>query len=81
MQVSGGQTHQLDCPLAHELIDKLSIIIGYCDLLVEKVPEQSPLERQARMIQNTAKSMAADLAQFQCDLARIRGTQARKAVG
>ena len=72
MPESGTGKYELDCPLAHDLINKLSVIVGTCDLLVEKAPEDSPALPQMLLIRNVARSMAADLGQFQCDLVRWR---------
>ena len=72
MEQSGSLKPQLDCPLAHELINKLSVVIGNCDLLFERTPEDWPLLRHLNIIRNTAKSMAADLADFQCEVVRLR---------
>lgn len=80
MQVSSAERHQqMEPPLAHDLINKLSVIVGYCDLLVEKTPDDPSVQRQAQLIRSTARSMAADLARFQCDLVRLRTGNAQKA--
>jgi hypothetical protein len=60
--------HQPECPLAHTLMNKLSIIIGNCDLVVEKIPEDSPILKRMLAVQNTAKSMVADLVKLECEL-------------
>jgi hypothetical protein len=39
MQESRRNNYQPDCPLAHDLINQLAVIVGQCDLLVEKTPE------------------------------------------
>jgi len=72
MLESGSGKYQLDCPLAHDLINKLTVIVGTCDLLVERTPENSPSLAQMLMIRNVARSMATDLGQLQCDLVRLR---------
>ena len=72
MPESGSGKYQLDCPLAHDLLNKLTVIVGTCDLLVEKTPENSPSLAQMLMIRNVARSMATDLGQLQCDLVRLR---------
>lgn len=36
MDESCNGKYQLDCPLDHDLINKLSVIIGTCDLMVGK---------------------------------------------
>ncbi len=69
---SGPNKPQPECPLAHKLINKLSVVVGSCDLLVESAPEDSPLLSRIILIRNTAQSMAADLAEFECDLVRRR---------
>jgi len=58
--------------LAHDLINKLSVVVGRCDLLIAKMPEDSPLLQHVHSIQEIAKSMATDLVHFQDDLARSR---------
>jgi len=72
MEALGPGKYELDCPLAHNLINKLSVIVGTCDLLVEKAPADSPALPQMLLIRGVARSMAADLGQFQCDLVRLR---------
>jgi len=72
MLESGLGKYQLDCPLAHDLLNKLTVIVGTCDLLVERTPENSPSLAQMLMIRNVARSMATDLGQLQCDLVRLR---------
>ena len=69
---------QPECPLAHTLINKLSTVIGNCDLLLEKAEEDSPELSRMKLIRDTAKSMAADLIEFQCDLATRRLKETRR---
>ena len=71
-QQSSANNQRIECPLAHSLINKLSIIIGNCDLLMEDTPEDSPILSRMKLIRDTATLMSADLAQFQCDLAQRR---------
>jgi hypothetical protein len=70
--------YQLDCPLVHSLINKLTVIVGHCDLLVERVPENSPLFARMLLVRDMAKSVGEELGQLQCDLARSRVTQEQK---
>lgn len=72
MQQSNRETYQLECPLAHELINKLSIIVGNCDLLAESTPEDSPLLERTLLIREMAKAVASQLGQIECDLVRLR---------
>ena len=78
MEQSSSLKLQLDCPLAHELINKLSVVIGNCDLLFEQTPEDWPLLKQISIIRNTAKAMATDLADFQCEVVRLRMSNPQK---
>jgi hypothetical protein len=78
MEQSSSLKPQLDSPLAHELINKLSIVIGGCDLLVEQTPEDSPFRKQINTIRNTAKAMATDLAAFECEVISFRMTKSNQ---
>jgi len=42
--------YQPSCLLAHELVNKLSVVVGYCDLLRDHVPDDSPGQVQLRKI-------------------------------
>jgi hypothetical protein len=79
MAESNRDPYQPDCPLAHDLINKLSVIVGHCDLLVGKVPENSPLFEPMRRVRDLAKSVGEELGQIQCDLARLRNINGQKA--
>lgn len=57
----------------HNLIDKLSALIGQAELLIEKTPEDSAVMKHAVAIRNIAKSVVEELAQFQSDLAKKAG--------
>lgn len=78
-QKSSTNQHQPECPLAHKLINKLSAVIGNCDLIMEKTPEDSPMLQRMLLIRDTAKSMAADLAEFQSELARRTAEERQRA--
>lgn len=79
MEESSRGNYQPDCPLAHDLINKLAVIVGHCDLLVEKTPESSPLFRQMVLVRDLAKAVGSELGQLQCDLARLRTTNSLNA--
>lgn len=72
------EKYRPECPLAHELINKLSVIVGHCDLLVEQVTERTPAFDRALLIRNLAKSVAEELGQLECDLIRLRNATAKK---
>jgi len=79
MEQSSGSKYQPECPIAHDLINKLSVIVGYCDLMVKTIPEDSPLLKQIQAVQDIAEAMTADLVKFQCELIRLRAAGNKKA--
>lgn len=61
--------HEPACMLAHGLIDKLSIIVGHCDLLLnEESRSLHPSTPRLRLIRDTAQEMAKELSEHQCRL-------------
>ena len=56
------------CILAHELINKLSTIIGNCDLVSEMAPVDSEGAKRLSVIRETARGMAVELNKRQCEL-------------
>jgi hypothetical protein len=70
MKESEPAQYQPSCLLAHDLINKVSAIIGYCDLLTEKIvdPEFSNSLLQIRKI---AASVAATLNEHECKLQAV----------
>jgi len=66
VQNSNGKQYQPSCLLAHSLINKLSVIVGRCDLLKEKTPEESECYQRLMAIRDLAKSMAEEITQHQC---------------
>ena len=77
---SNGEKHQPACFLAHDLVNKLSVIVGRCDLLIEKAQRQDEeLAARLILIREVAKSAARDLTDHQCQLSEvIRITSAGK---
>ena len=51
--------------LAHDLINKLSAIIGHCDLLKEMTEQGAEYARRVGMIRDLADSAAKELAEHQ----------------
>ena len=72
MEIPSRKPYEPECPLAHILINKLSVIVGNCDLLVERIPETSPLWERMLLVRDMAKSVAQELGQLECDLLRLR---------
>jgi len=63
----GRFKNQPTCIMAHDLLNKLTVIIGGCDLLEEKASD-SECVRLILAIRDSAKAMADELKQHQCDL-------------
>jgi hypothetical protein len=60
--------YQPSCILAHELVNRLSVIVGYCDLLADEAPEDTKCLKRLNAIRCIAKTMADDLTKHQCQL-------------
>lgn len=56
-----AEPHQPVCIVAHKLVNKLSAIIGHCDLLSENVEEGTESAKRLVMIHDLAKSAAKEL--------------------
>jgi hypothetical protein len=51
--------------LAHDLVNKLSVIVGYCDLMKEIAAADPIFERRLRIVSDLAKGMAKELQELQ----------------
>ena len=56
------------CSLACKLIDKLTVIVGNCDLLREKMEAGSADSKRLDLIRGMAKEIATELGGCQCRL-------------
>jgi hypothetical protein len=60
--------HEPACLLAHDLVNKLSVIIGNCDLLIsEQVQPGSECAKRLRLIQDVALGIARELNEHQLE--------------
>jgi hypothetical protein len=75
METSNGGSVVPVCPLAHSLLDRLTIIVGHCELLSATGSADSPSSKHVRIIQQAAQSMAAELKDYQCELIALRKHQ------
>ena len=82
MEKSNGKSteakYQPICMLAHDLVNRLSIIVGHCDLIEEEQQDASRRSDSVRTIRDVAKSAAIELADHLChldSLAQIRAAQ------
>jgi len=69
---SGVAKYQPRCLLSHEFLNKLSVIIGSCDLLLEEQAESPNLDaqraRRVEVVRDIARQMAGDLKEHTCEL-------------
>jgi hypothetical protein len=61
-------TYRPSCNLAHELVNKLAAIVGYCDLVEDHAAEEPECHKHLEAIRKIATGMAEALAAHQCDL-------------
>lgn len=57
--------------MAHELINKLSVIVAECDLLLPTVFLIYPATKRVRAIKEVAEQLAQGIVQHQCQLEEI----------
>jgi len=67
MEKSAGRPVPV-CMLAHEMINRLSVIVGNCDLMGTKIPADSECAKRLSAIRESARIMAAELNRHQCEL-------------
>jgi Mg2+ and Co2+ transporter CorA len=65
-------------PLAHDLINKLAVIVGHCDLMREDGKKHSQYAKRVDSIQNIAVEMAAQLHAYQFRLSRITDNEQKQ---
>ena len=68
MEKSNRESYQPTCLFAHHLINKLSTIVGSCDLASEQVEPGTEYAKHLALIRDTAKEMARELVVHQCQL-------------
>ena len=56
------------CLLAHDLVNKLAVIIGYCELLDKNVELGSECAKRLVLIRKVAEVMAEEVNQHQCEI-------------
>lgn len=72
MDISKENKHQPTCLLSHYFINKLTVIIGNCQLLEEKAENSdgfiSECKRRLTVVQEIAKGMTDELKDHNCRL-------------
>jgi hypothetical protein len=69
MEKSFETSYELVPPLTRDLVNKLAVIVGHCDLLREHLKAGSPSAKRVDAIQEIARGMANELNEYQCRLA------------
>lgn len=63
--------HEPSCLLSHVLVNKLSVIIGNCELLEEQAQAGSECAKRLGLIRDVAQEMAEELNKHQCKLSEV----------
>jgi len=71
MEKSNHGCHEPACMLAHRLVDKLSAIVGDCELGSADAPPGTESAKRFEMIHDMANKMAMELSQHQCHLSGL----------
>ena len=75
-----AEVHQPPWMAAHDLNNKLSVIVGNCDLLIEKTEPGTDQARRLAIIREAADAAVKELAEYQQSVeTQTRTTHRRKA--
>lgn len=66
MQKSIDLTRELTLPMVRDLVNKLAVIVGHCDLLGDDLKTESQCGKRVCAIQEIAQGMARELNELQC---------------
>jgi hypothetical protein len=72
MEKSNGTSVVPVCPLAHSLLDQLTVILGHCELLLVTTSPDSESSKRLCLIREAAHSMGTELKDYQCELIALR---------
>lgn len=78
MSKATGERHKPKCLLSHELFNKLSVVIGSCQIVRERMEElkytDSQCQHHIEVLEKIARAMADDLRKHACELdAALKG--------
>ena len=77
---SKAERHQPVCNVSHYVINKLTAIIGNCDLMLEKMEKGTEHARRLAVIREIANETAKELTDHQFRVeAEMKKTEERKA--
>ncbi len=69
---STGKDDKSDFLFAHNMINRLAVIVGHCDLLKELLVEDAKHMNHVDLIKKNALSMAEDLKDYQRSIATMK---------
>lgn len=75
-----AKLHQPACLVAHHLVNKLSAIIGHCDLLSADAEQGTECAKRLALIHDLAKSAAKELTDHQREILQDRVAGAQNSV-
>ena len=75
MEKSNGRFVVPGCALTYSLLDRLTVIVGHCELMGATVSADSSSSKHLSIIRQAAQSMAAELKDYQCELITLRKHQ------
>ncbi len=78
MEKSNGDQYEAACLLAHRLVDKLSVIVGYCDLVIEDSELKAESAARLTLVRDMAATVAKELASLECPRAEAARVQGRR---
>ena len=79
MGKSNRECYQPACLFAHHLINKLSTIVGSCDLASQQMETSNEAAKHLALIRDTAKYMVRELVEHQCQLTEaVRSKEMQK---
>ena len=78
MEKSNRESYQPTCLFAHHLINKLSTIVGSCDLASEQVEPGTEYAKQLALIRDIAKEIARELIVHQRQLPEASRKEVQK---
>ena len=71
MEQPKRKLYQPMCMLPHDLVNKLSVIVGLCELVSAEAEPATECATRLAAIQDTAKSLAQELVKRQCQLSAV----------
>jgi len=80
MEKSNGGSYMPSCMLAHHLINRLTVIVGYCDLLIHEDPRDPNHSHRLSQIREIAHATAEELSEHPCQNSAMAPPAATQAV-